>query len=508
MTSTQIGSNKNRLSIVSDPKNCYYTPLAQPETENEEEEDFKYSQDQIQRSYVGVNGTKLELVGTLENSIKNISASTNNTSRTNQIVNKKTKNSSLKSRNILSPRILKKSSKPQAESQNPNNSFNNQIIENNHVISFLSTPSIDKREDFVDSTKRIPQTTTFSDIGTIDDDSNEQERQRLKQSVKLSGIEAEHFSPSAKIHSHNSSHKLKLSSEKDKTDYVDKNQISSQKNNRYPSKSTTLIHYNNTNHNYPPNNKLELFYPSNEKMSYSQHDDDDDKLLHDEECMGQCCHRLARVPCCTLSAFICFIIGIAGLTASELIKIDRLQTLLTQTISDHFPTVRLVIYGVAPALFVLGLLFLIVNTLLHGHTRQSLFWGSRHNTLASVGNGMMMMICYTLHLIIYAVSICLAIFAAYIMYAKYYLCANTDELSNDSFLNNRNLFVKNEEKVICLTMDRLLLPSICAFVSSVVIILALIHFITLMAAAQAHIYEDRMKYTNDNIDVDGEETRM
>ena len=65
---------------------------------------------------------------------------------------------------------------------------------------------------------------------------------------------------------------------------------------------------------------------------------------------------------------------------------------------------KLIIVGLAPGMFTIGIIFLITSVLLSGKTRRMLFWGTSRHICARVLNTIVFTLCYILFIVWFIIT--------------------------------------------------------------------------------------------------------
>jgi hypothetical protein len=99
-----------------------------------------------------------------------------------------------------------------------------------------------------------------------------------------------------------------------------------------------------------------------------------------------------------------------------------------------YETFKLIIVGLAPGMFTVGIMFLISSVLLSGKTRRTLFWGASRHICARVLNSIVFTLCYIL-LIIWFIITCSLMYPLFLnAYYKFLDC----KTSTNQVLTNSN----------------------------------------------------------------------
>ncbi|XP_052277971.1 uncharacterized protein LOC127876662 isoform X4 [Dreissena polymorpha] len=225
----------------------------------------------------------------------------------------------------------------------------------------------------------------------------------------------------------------------------------------------------------------------------------DSKSAHSENCLERTLHCLSHVPCASLVAWIALLVGLGGLTGSLLVGAHRTRDLLEEKELLWF--MEYTIIGVVCGMFVIGTCLLVLGHVSSEPSCRHCFNTSGKNTCGRVLNIMMLVLSYILCVAWVLASALLFIPVTglgLLLYLVDIKRVTQIDLANYGF--NQRLIVNADterglEKFTAHGKDLLHYYG-AAYISAVIIIISLVHFLMCISANVTHLREARLATLN------------
>lgn len=229
----------------------------------------------------------------------------------------------------------------------------------------------------------------------------------------------------------------------------------------------------------------------------ADHKDDDKDSAHSDSCIQRVFHCLSHVPCASLIAWIILILGLGGVTGSLLFGAHKTRELLEDDRMLWF--IEYTIIGVICGMFVIGTSLLVVGHCSSEPTSRHAFNSSRKNFCARALNIFMLVlsylltICWVLVTTVFALPAALLILLMYQENNKDVRCIN---LSHYGFWFREICKKEGELERFTNRGYDLLICYLVAYISALLIIISLIHFLMVISANVTHLRESRFATMN------------
>lgn len=222
---------------------------------------------------------------------------------------------------------------------------------------------------------------------------------------------------------------------------------------------------------------------------------DKNESAQSESCFTRCLRCMSHVPCASLIAWIMLLLGLGGVTGSLLVAADRTRDLLEDERILWF--VEYMIIGIAVGMFVVSTCLLIVGHFSSEPNNRHVFNTMGKNACAWCLNIFMLILSYVLILAwIFASALLIVPVTAlglliYLQHFKHITCINLEHYGY-SFKD-----ICNDDLVRFINHCRdLLLCYGATYISSIIIIISLVHFLMCISANITHLRDAKFETLN------------
>ncbi|XP_050417833.1 uncharacterized protein LOC126831174 isoform X2 [Patella vulgata] len=238
-----------------------------------------------------------------------------------------------------------------------------------------------------------------------------------------------------------------------------------------------------------------------ELLSLNDYEHDDDHVGSGKKKARNpnCCERflkcLSHVPCASLIAWIILLLGLGGLTGSLLIGSRKTRDLLNNQPLLWFMDFTLI--GVIVSMFVLGTVFLIIGHISSEPTSRRVFNSSSKNRCARGLN--MGFLSFVYFLTVCWILASALLFIPLVMLGILYYVTEYDGLTSLNLkyygFEDRHLDGETLDEFMMQAKDVLICYS-CAYVSSLLVVISMIHFLISITANITHLTDNRFAALN------------
>ncbi|XP_060070243.1 neuronal membrane glycoprotein M6-b-like [Ylistrum balloti] len=217
------------------------------------------------------------------------------------------------------------------------------------------------------------------------------------------------------------------------------------------------------------------------------------QCARNDKCSDRLLHCLSQVPCASLIAWIILLMGLGGLTGSLLIGVQKTRDLFDS--DQWFWFIEYTLTGVVVGMFLIGTALLCVGHISTDPTSRHLFHTTKRNTCGQGLNMFLLVISYILGFAWTVVTSILAI-PLFLLLVLILIKnkVNCIDLINYG-LSEMELCGEDLDDFARKGQD-LLISYIVAYVSSVLIVISLIHFMIVISANISHLKDHRLATLN------------
>ncbi|XP_033742301.1 neuronal membrane glycoprotein M6-b-like isoform X2 [Pecten maximus] len=218
-----------------------------------------------------------------------------------------------------------------------------------------------------------------------------------------------------------------------------------------------------------------------------------EKETRNDKCSDRLLHCLSQVPCASLIAWIILLMGLGGLTGSLLIGVQKTRDLFES--DQWFWFIEYTLTGVVVGMFLIGTALLCVGHISTDPTSRHLFHTTKRNTCGQGLNMFLLVISYILGFAWTVVTSILAI----PLFLLLVLILIKNKVTCIDLIN----YGLSEMKLCGEDLDDfarkgqdLMISYIVAYISSVLIVISLIHFMIVISANISHMKDHRLATLN------------
>lgn len=217
------------------------------------------------------------------------------------------------------------------------------------------------------------------------------------------------------------------------------------------------------------------------------------QCARNDKCSDRVLHCLSQVPCASLIAWIILLLGLGGITGSLLIGVQKTRDILD---NDQFLWfIEFTLTGVIVGMFLIGTALLCVGHISTDPTSRHLFHTTKRNTCGQGLNIFLLVISYILGFAWTVVTSILAI-PLFVLLVLILIKNKIDCIDLINYgLPRKEICNEDLDDFIRKGQD-LMISYIVAYVSSVLIVISLIHFMIVISANISHLKDHRLATMN------------